>query len=290
LRLFQILKNFFISIAGIWLIGGLPVLLSGLSVGSFRWNEYWTTILDILSAFTHPSQLKYTIIGGQKERDLFPYLWEPIQYSLTILFVAFALAILVALCLTIMTMLCNERIRMRIKFTFYLLETLPDLLIILCAQFTMIAFYHQFGTIPIGIAATDESKVYLLPIVILAILPTIHLFRLSMLTFEQEERKDYVLLARSIGHAPFFVLVVHVLRNAIISVFFQSKKTMWFMLSNLYVVELLFNIPGITRFLMSTLDPRLFTLALFSIFVPLFIFYNAGEYLLSRHANKGEAL
>ena len=78
--------------------------------------------------------------GGQKERDLFPYLWEPIQYSLTILFVAFALAILVALCLTIMTMLCNERIRIRIKFTFYLLETLPDLLIILCAQFTMIAF------------------------------------------------------------------------------------------------------------------------------------------------------
>ncbi|WP_370294971.1 ABC transporter permease subunit [Rossellomorea marisflavi] len=287
---FRIALHFTISVVGIWLIGGLPVFLSGLSEKKFLLIEYWTTEKQILSAMFHPSEMKYLVIGGQKERDLFPVLWDPIEYSLTILFASFILAILVALTLTIITMLWSEKVRTRIKFGVYLLETLPDLLIILVIQLVVVALYKNSGLIPVGIAATDQNKVYLLPIILLAILPTINLFRLSILSFEQEEQKDYVLLARSIGHGRFFILVFHILRNAITSVFFQSKKTMWFMLSNLYVIELLFNIPGITRFLMSSLDPRLFTVILYSIFVPLFIFYNAGGYILARKANKGELL
>ena len=187
-------------------------------------------------------------------------------------------------------MLFSENIRRRIKFTFYLLETLPDILIILFIQILIVLYYKQSGLILVGIASTYDDKVYLLPIIILALLPTIQLFRLSIMTFEQEESKDYVLLAKSIGLSKFFIMIVHIFRNAIISVFFQSKKTIWFMLSNLFVIELLFNIPGITRFLMSTLQPKLFTLALLSIFIPLFFFYNLGEIILSKQSNKGEAL
>jgi peptide/nickel transport system permease protein len=230
------------------------------------------------------------VIGGQKERDLFPYLWEPIQYSLTVLFSSFFLAMLMAVVLTIFTMMFSERIRQSIKFGFYLLETLPDLLIILLLQIVILYYYKQSGEVIVGIAATFEEKVYLLPILALAILPTIQLYRLTILTFEKEDKKDYVLLAKSIGFGRFFILLVHILRNAVITVFFQSKKTIWFMLSNLFVVELLFNIPGITRFLMSTMQPTLFTLALFSIFIPLFLFYNVGEFVLSRKANRGEEL
>jgi peptide/nickel transport system permease protein len=290
MKILHIIKNLILSAAGIVLMGGLPVLMSGLANKEIPWGEYWTTIKAILHAIFHPSELTYKVIGGQKERDLFPYLWEPIQYSLTVLFSSFFLAMLLAIILTIFTMMFSERIRQSIKFGFYLLESLPDLLIILLLQLVILYYYKQSGEVIVGIAATYEEKVYLLPILALAILPTIQLYRLTILTFEKEDKKDYVLLAKSIGFGRFFILLVHILRNAVITVFFQSKKTIWFMLSNLFVVELLFNIPGITRFLMSTMQPTLFTLALFSIFIPLFLFYNVGEFVLSRKANRGEEL
>jgi peptide/nickel transport system permease protein len=290
MRILQILKTFILSIIGILLMGGLPVLVSGIANSEWRFAHYWATIGEIIDAILHPSGLTYIVIGGQKERELFPYLWEPIQYSLTVLFSSFFLAMLMAVLLTIFTMMFSEKVRNSIKFGFYLLETLPDLLIILLLQLMLLYYYKQTGLIVAGIAATYEEKVYLLPILVLAILPTIQLYRLTILTFEKEEKKDYVLLAKSIGLGRFFILIVHILRNAVISVFFQSKKTVWFMLSNLFVVELLFNIPGITRFLMTTLQPKLFTLALLSIFIPLFLFYNIGEYILSRKANRGEEL
>ncbi|MCA1055340.1 ABC transporter permease subunit [Rossellomorea aquimaris] len=290
MKFLQILKTFILSVLGILLMGGLPVLVSGLAQNEWRFRQYWMTIGEIIDAILHPSGLTYKVIGGQKERDLFPYLWEPIQYSLTVLFSSFFLSMLMAALLTIFTMMFSEKIRDSIKFVFYLFESLPDLLIILLLQLALLYSYKQTGAVLVGIAATYEEKIYVLPIIVLSILPTIQLYRLTIMTFEKEEKKDYVLLAKSIGLGRLFILIVHILRNAVISVFFQSKKTVWFMLSNLFVVELLFNIPGITRFLMATLQPKLFTLALLSIFVPLFLFYNLGEYILSRKANRGEEL
>jgi peptide/nickel transport system permease protein len=281
---------FVISIIGIILAGGLPALLSGINDKELKFAEYWSVIVEIMAAILHPNGLKYVVIGGQKERDLFPYLFDPIQYSLTVLFSSFALALLIAVICTIITMLFSERVRNGIKLGFYLLESLPDLLIILSAQLLILYFYKKTGVLVFNTASTYDDKAYLLPILILAILPAVQLFRVTILNFESETEKDYVLLAKSIGMGKLVILVFHVLRNAIISVFFQSKKTIWFMLSNLFVIELLFNIPGITRFLMSTMQPKLFVLALLSIFIPLFIFYNLGELFLSKKANRGEEL
>ncbi|WP_456274575.1 ABC transporter permease subunit [Bacillus sp. AK031] len=281
---------FVISIIGIILAGGLPALLSGINDKELKFAEYWSVIKEILAAILQPNGLKYVVIGGQKERDLFPYLFDPIQYSLTVLFSSFALALLIAVFCTITSMLFSERVRNRIKLGFYLLESLPDLLIILSAQLLILYFYKKSGVLLFNTVSTYEDKAYLLPILILAILPAVQLFRVTIFSFESEMNKDYVLLAKSIGMGKLAILVFQVLRNAIISVFFQSKKTIWFMLSNLFVIELLFNIPGITRFLMSTMQPKLFVLALLSIFIPLFIFYNLGELFLSKKANRGEEL
>jgi peptide/nickel transport system permease protein len=290
LRGFQIILNFIISLIGIILVSGLPVLLSGINKNEIYIDAYWKTVQDIIYAIFHPSELTYVIIGGHKERDLFPYLWDPIVYSLTVLFSSFLCAITLAILFTIVSMLFSEKVRIRIKFFFYIFESLPDILIILSVQFALLFYFKKSGILLFEIASTYEEKAYVLPILILAILPAVQLFRVSILSFESESQKNYVLLAKSIGLGKLFILTVHILRNAIISVFFQSKKTVWFMLSNLFVIELLFNIPGITRFLLSTFQPNLFTLAILSIFIPLFLFYNLGEYVLSKKANRGEEL
>jgi peptide/nickel transport system permease protein len=285
-----ILLKFFLSIVGIIFIGGLPVLLSGIGNRELRLQAYWQSIKEIVSALFHPGDLTYVTIGGQKERDLFPYLWEPITYSLLVLFSAFLLASSLSILLTILTMLFSQKNRDRIKFIFYLFESVPDVLVILLSQLFVLSLYKQTDILFFEIASVGNERAFLLPVLVLTILPTVQLFRISIHSFETEERKDYVTLARSIGLGKLVILTFHILRNAVISVFFQSKKTIWFMLSNLFVLELIFNISGITRFLMSTLQPKMFTIAVLSIFIPLFVFYTVGEIVLSKKANKGEKI
>ncbi|TMU82256.1 ABC transporter permease subunit [Bacillus sp. BHET2] len=285
-----ILLKFLLSIIGIIFIGGLPVLLSGIGHRELRLPEYWQSINEIVYALFHTGALTYIIAGAEKERALFPYLWEPITYSLLVLFSAFLLASFLSILLTILTMMFSQRNRNRIKFIFYLFEAMPDVLVILLSQLLVLFLYKQTGILLFEIASIDTERTYLLPILVLAILPTAQLFRISILSFESEEGKDYVTLAQSIGLGKLVILTFHILRNAIISVFFQSKKTVWFMLSNLFVLELLFNIAGITRFLMSTLQPKMFTIAILSIFIPLFVFYTVGEMVLAKKANKGEEI
>ncbi|MGF2616520.1 ABC transporter permease subunit [Rossellomorea vietnamensis] len=290
MKVFQRVVVFAVSLVGIVLAGGLPALLSGLNEKKLNFSQYWQVLQGIIDDLLNPGSLTYTVIGGQKERDLFPYLFDPIQYSLTVLFSSFFLALILALVCTIVSMLFSERVRSRIKLALYFLESLPDLLIILMAQFIIVYYYKKSGILLFNTASTYEEKAYFLPILLLAILPAIQLFKVSILSFETEIQKDYVLLARSIGVGKLMILISHVLRNSIVSVFFQSKKTVWFMLSNLFVIELLFNIPGITRFLLSTMQPILFVLSLLSVFIPLFLFYNLGELVLSNKANRGEEL
>ncbi|MCA1064877.1 ABC transporter permease subunit [Rossellomorea sp. AcN35-11] len=285
-----ILLKFFLSVTGIILVGGFPVLLSGIGDREWRVQEYWESIKGIVYALFHPGELTYVIIGGEKERDLFPYLWEPILYSLLLLFSAFLLAGFLSILLTILTMLFSQRNRNRIKFILYVFESIPDVLVILMTQLLVLTLYKKTGILFFEIASVDTERAFLLPVLVLAILPTVQMFRISIFSFESEEKKDYVTLAKSIGLGKWMILTFHILRNAVISVFFQSKKTIWFMLSNLFVLELLFNIAGITRFLMSTLQEEMFTIAVLSIFIPLFFFYTVGEMVLSKTANRGEEI
>jgi peptide/nickel transport system permease protein len=289
-RLVQIVIQFLLSCIGIILVGALPVLLSGINERKLYVKEYITSIKEIIYSIFHLEELTYFVFSSNIERPLFPHLWDPIFYSLTVLFSALLLACVVALLLTIVSMLFSERIRSRLKLIFYVLESLPDIFVIIVCQFFVIIFFKQTGILLLEIAAISEQKVYTLPILCLAILPTIQLYRLSMLTFEEESRKNYVELAQSIGLGKLFIIVIHIFRNAIISVFFQSKKTVWFMLSNLFVLELLFNIAGVTRFLMSYTQPTIFTVSLLAFFIPIFLFYSIGEWILQKKANRGEVL
>ena len=111
-----------------------------------------------------------------------------------------------------------------------------------------------------------------------------------MIIFEDELDKEYVLLATSIGIKKSGILVFHVFRNAIIHVFFQSKSTVWFMLSNLFVLEVLFNMSGIMTFLLQNLNPQIFTISLIVFFLPIFLFYSLGEWILEKKVTGGETI
>ncbi|MEI4770846.1 hypothetical protein WAX74_14575 [Psychrobacillus sp. FJAT-51614] len=266
-----------VAFIGILLISGLPIMITGFQEGEFRWKEYTQHILAIfpVSNFMH--------------QYYSPHLGKYIIYSLEILFLALLVAIFLALIFTIITMLFKERTRQHIKTTFFFLESIPDILVILLVQLAVIMIHKNTG-IFLSIAATGGEKIYILPVFCLMILPMVQLYRLSMLTFEAEERKLYVELAISLGYGKLIILIIHIFRNAIISIFFQSKKTMWFMLSNLFILERMFNMPGIMFHLSQNMSGELFLITVCSFFLPVFILYSFGEWYFLRRLNRGGAI
>ena len=286
----RFLLKFLIGIAGIIFASSLPVLITGWLNGEWRWKVYFESIVTTLEELWPLGDIAFFIYRAQRSMPLFPNIYEYIIYSLQILFLALLVAVMVSLVLTVITMLLSERARERVKVALYFLESVPDLLIIMLAQLAVVLFFKQTGVLISKIAVVGDDRIFWLPVLCLAILPTIQLYRLSMLTFQEEERQMYVDLARALGFSKVYIILVHMFRNAIISVFFQSKKTMWFMLSNLFVLELMFNLPGIMLFLSDNMHPLGFLVAVFSFFLPMFFLYSFGEwYFVRRLRGKGAA-
>lgn len=285
--------QFVVALFSILLISGAPLLISGFQKGEFLWKEFVETIQMHASLILHLNELTvdyYTGRVGVRQVSVFPQLIENISYSLQLLFLALGAAILFALIGTFFTMLLSERSRSRVKLAFYFFETLPDILIILLAQLLVVFIYEQTGSLLSKIAVIGDDRIYWLPVFCLMILPMIQLYRLSILTFESEERQMYVELARSLGFGKVFILFMHIFRNAVISVFFQSKKTMWFMLSNLFILEYMFNIPGVMLYMFENLSGTLFLVTVLSFFLPIYFLYSLGEWYFLHRLHRGGAL
>lgn len=281
-----------VALVSIWLISGVPLLIYGFQDGQFLWKEYIDTLKNLIESL-FPIQdfaVEYFVGLQTKPLPLFPNLAENIMYSLQLLFFALAAAVVFALLGTFFTMLLKERGRRRVKMVFFFLESLPDILIILLAQIIVVLIYKNTGVLISSIAAIGDDRFYVLPVLCLMILPMIQLYRLSMLTFEAEERQMYVELTKALGFGKVFILFAHIFRNAIISVFFQSKKTMWFMLSNLFILELMFNIPGIMLFMSRNMSGELFMITILSFFLPVFLLYSLGEWAFVRRLKRGGAV
>ena len=288
-NIYRRLLQLICAMIGIILISGMPILIEGVQYHEFLFTYYMNSIKNSVLDLWPLTDLTITNQIGQFTRgiDFYPYVFNSIVYSFEVLFLALVTAIICAILGTFLTMSFSKKARQKVKMFFYFLESIPDILIIMLAQLLVIYIYQHTGMLISKVAVVGDQRIYWLPVLCLMILPMIQLYRLSMLTFEAEERAMYVEFARSLGFSKLFVLFVHMFRNAIISVFFQSKKTMWFMLSNLFILERMFNMPGIMNLLIQNFGHTLLLITIFSFFIPIYILYSVGEWYFLRRMQRG---
>jgi peptide/nickel transport system permease protein len=282
--------QFMLACIGITFIGSIPYLFVSTGNGNMVFDVlgYVMGIKEIAFQLIHINEIMYNT--GGDFRPLFPFIFKPFLYSITILFATLALSLIVSAVLTFFTMLLSKKVLQKVKFLLFIFESLPDLLIIVVLQLTIIKIYQKTGLLLFSIASLPDEKAYALPIICLSVLPMIQFYKIMILVFEEELDKNYVELAKGKGLKASWILLVHVLRNAIIQLFYHSKSIIWFMLSNLLILEYLFNILGITRFLFDYMTPPIFTVGLYILFIPLFFIYAVGELLVSRFAKEGAAI
>ncbi len=270
----EVTVQFIISILGIICLGALPKLFYGFELHASRYiqslKEVFVNLMDI-------SNLQYV-----KGKFLFPQLFVHYKETIIIFLAAFFISLFVAFCIVYVIMSSSPRIQHRIKSFLIFLESIPDILLILVSQILVVWFFKQTGFLPFQIASIGGESIRGLPILCLSIPTTIMFVKMVVLRFENELEKDYVLFAKAKGLGRFHILNRHVLRNVLLSTLFFAKTNIFFMLSNLYIIEWIFNTGGIFMFLKSyeSIRVEVFIVSVLLIYIPIFIVFKLFHYLI----------
>ncbi|WP_421385292.1 ABC transporter permease subunit [Bacillus salacetis] len=267
IKLKSSIRQIILILTGIMAISILPTII----------NEVW----QILSGFFSLANLVYVNPISEVERELFPFFWNAYEYSLGVFFAALFFSLLTAIIVLFFYFLLGRPFQLVVDLISFIFNSLPDIFIIVGSQLLVVWLFKKTGVFLFDFVALGEDRAYLLPILCLSILPTMYFIKTLTVLMKEEFEKQYVELAKSKGVSYFRILFVHVFRNTIISLAYHGKNVMWLMLSNLLILEYLFNMLGVTTFLFSYNTPTLFAVTSVLLFIPIYIFMK----LVQRAAN-----
>ena len=93
-------------------------------------------------------------------------------------------------------------------------------------------------------------------------------------------------LAKGKGLGKYRIMFIHMIRNVLVSLTYHGKQIIWMMLSNLLILEYLFNVFGVTSFLFSYNKPAIFAVTSVILFVPLYLLLKCMQLVISRKIGK----
>ncbi|MEC3884959.1 ABC transporter permease subunit [Halobacillus sp. HZG1] len=246
----------------------------------FNVQEYGLHMWNTVKRMTTGGMGEYYESG--RYYSLFPELLELFTKSMMYLILGLILGLAVAVVMTILIMSLSSKVRKFPKMILFVLESLPDIFIILILQLLIIWIYKKTDLLLFNITSTLDGEPVLLPILVLSLLPGIYVTKYLLLAFEYEEKQPYVKLALSKGLSKWTILFVHMFRNSVLTLFNHFKSIFTFALANLLMLEIIFDIEGFMTFIYknSVLNPEILTISLFLVFVPFFIVFTIIQWVL----------
>ncbi|WIY63065.1 ABC transporter permease subunit [Bacillus arachidis] len=280
------------------LLLNLPYLFVTQGGFTFQPLQFFKQIFTMLQEVLSPESLivlsSEAKFGNLKKTPLFPTVLEPYIYSFTVLFTAFVLALFLSSSMAFFYFLAKDSIKRWINRLVFILEAVPDMMMMICLQMFFIWFLRKFGESPVTIISFNENRAYLLPILSLAVLPTLQMFRMMILYIKEEHGKQYVEVAYGKGLSSSYILCIHLFKNISIHFFHHLKTIFVFLLSNLFILEFIFNMKGIIQFLFSKafVSPSATFIILIMIILPFYIIFQIISLIMNRWQKqmKGETL
>jgi oligopeptide transport system permease protein len=116
----------------------------------------------------------------------------------------------------------------------------------------------QLKWVPVSGLRTPQS--YILPVITLALYPMSYIARLMRSSMLDVIGQDYIRTARAKGMTRFVTIFKHALRNSLIPVITYLGPMIANILTGSFVVEKVFNIPGLGRYFVKSIESRDYTI------------------------------
>jgi peptide/nickel transport system permease protein len=217
------------------------------------------------------------------EYDVFPYIIDKYIYTMSILFSALIITIFISFFLAYAFFFLPLRFKKILKSILVVLDSIPDIIIILASQMLIIRIFQETGIKIIRLYGTG-GNVYFLPIICLSFVPIIMVIKIMLKIFDEEIQQQYVEFAIAKGLSRSTVFIKHVVRNVIKSLFSHVSLIYWYMLSSLFVIEYLFQMQGFTLLIYRVNDTSLSSVAIIMILIPFGLIKAASFKMVERRA------
>ena len=122
------------------------------------------------------------------------------------------------------------------------------------SAFLVYLFAIKLGVLPVAGWGTFDKAI--LPVVVLAIPPTAYIARLSRTYMLEVLQQDYIRTARAKGLPDRLVVYRHALRNTLVPLLTTVGIIFGGLLSGTFVVEIIFNIPGLGSMAIQSIFAR----------------------------------
>lgn len=268
-RLFFLMIQCFVGVEVLIIISVFPELFKNLT---FNGTKFLQAAYDL--------NVKLFTFGDFMLRDqknsVFPVIFYKYFDSMKMLALSFVVACVIAFIIAYVGLIFFKNKIKYIKSFLEILESIPDLMLILLLQFAVIMVYKKTG-IKLARVVTLSEEAILLPVISLSVPISLYITKVLIHYIEEELEKHYVMLAKAKGFTFSYILNVHVLRNIADGMFGTSKTIFWSMLSTLFVIDYLFNMNGLLRVMLTATDP--FIIGCILIFIPFFLIYRIYEWV-----------
>ena len=142
------------------------------------------------------------------------------------------------------------------------------------AAILVLLFALRWRVLPVAGWGTPQD--YVLPVVVLSTAPLAYITRISRASVRQVMTEDYVRTARSKGLRARAILLRHVLRNAALPIVTTIGMAFGYAITGAFVVEVIFNIPGMARVAVDAILQRDYTViqTVVLVYTALFVLIN----------------
>ncbi|MEW5784019.1 MAG: ABC transporter permease subunit [Bacillota bacterium] len=233
-----------IIVLTVFVLAGIPQLISVDGNGVvFNWRVSLDSAVNYLKGL--PSGQSFLFIARKMPRnflDLFP------GYTLTS-FIYLVIAAFLGLNLGIILGMFCSRLRSAVfKDAIGLFGIIPDFIIVLLLQRGVVYIQKATGIKVAKVVAMSLTEpAILLPLITMSLIPALYLIRTVSNHTDFVLSREYIQGARARGLAPLYIYLHHVFPNVLPFIKADMHKVAGMMLANLFIVEYLFNIYGITR-------------------------------------------
>lgn len=283
----QVLKlpvRLVLMIMGFVIMMNLYILFFGKKLLNLNLESFWNSLLTDVQFLLHFKES--TNLGIFQGLNLV----DGYRYSMSILILCLLVVIIAGLLLAFCVMMAPRKIRNSIKKLINIFEGIPDLLVIFLFMFFVITLYQKTGLKFLQLYGVFGNRPYFVPTVTISFLPTLLFVQFLIKILEEEENKIYVLFGKAKGVGRIKLLFGYLVPNTLPLVILQLRTSIWIILSNIYLIEFMFNIPGFTKVFEFLLfrggNIAALALCLLLFTLPLLLFEALGYFVSKRIAGK----
>ncbi|WP_026581106.1 ABC transporter permease subunit [Bacillus sp. J33] len=256
----------------IMILAALPKIVSvDAAEGGLNWNLASLPHIygNFISEVSRGSLGHYQL--GSQTRPIAEDIGDNFYTSLKIVLMGVNAAILISLLFGVFI----SRFRLTKIFGMILnaLAVIPDFIIIIISMILAVKIYKATGIRIISLRPDGGALNTWFPTMLVAIAPTLYLFKLVSVKYYQTSGEDYIKTAVAKGMGLNYINFQHVFKNLEPFIKAELVKVISLAIGNLFIIEYIMNVSGITKFVFQSHEVQPIAIGLFAmLFISLIVY------------------